>query len=259
MLLSYRSYCPTVKSIRFSTVPAASCTSTCHAPVQSGGTVFLLQVRHGDPPTCSSTSPTWGSPWNHTWWMLEPSAPATLVQQTSWPTSAGNVLPVSCGCRSTTALATTASATSTAAGVGAAAGAGGPALGGSRAGGPRVGRPGLGDGHGSGGGRGRRGGGRGLGRILGCEATREQGQRDDRSDAHHDGSPTGVVGCSSVARCTARRRRSSSQAPSVAAITVPAAPPPSWKRARYWRCRPAHLPENSAPTMAPQDPWIVVK
>jgi len=79
----WRRYCPTVKSIRFSTVPAASRTSTCHAPVQSAGTVFLLHVRHGDPPTCSSTSPTWVSPWNHTWWMLAPSAPATFVQQTS--------------------------------------------------------------------------------------------------------------------------------------------------------------------------------
>src|SRR2546430_5507911 len=40
------------------------------------------------------------------------------------PTSTGNVVPVSCGCRSTTDLATTASATSTAAVAGAAAGAG---------------------------------------------------------------------------------------------------------------------------------------
>src|SRR3989440_13093816 len=111
-----------------------------------------------------------------------------------------------------------------------------------------------------GGGRRRRGWGRGLGRVLSREAAcAKQGQRDERSDARHDGSPTGVDGCSAVVRCTARRRRCSSTAPSAAAITVPTAPPPSWNRARYWRCRPAHLPENSAPTIAPQDPWIVVK
>src|SRR5207247_3583212 len=51
-------YYPTVKSILFSTVPDASLTSTCQAPVHSAGTVFRLHVRHGDPLTCSSTSPT---------------------------------------------------------------------------------------------------------------------------------------------------------------------------------------------------------
>src|SRR5439155_2137392 len=68
-------YCPTVKSIRFSTAPAASLTSTCQAPVKSAGTVLRLHVRHGEPPTCSSTSPTWVSPWNHTWWSAVPAAP----------------------------------------------------------------------------------------------------------------------------------------------------------------------------------------
>src|SRR5690348_7021560 len=111
VLPSYNAYCPTVKSNRFSTAPDASRTSTCHAPVQSAGTVFLLHVRQGDPPTCSSTSPTWVSPWNHTWWMLPPPAPVTLVQQMSWPTSAGNALPVSCGARSRTDLAIAASST----------------------------------------------------------------------------------------------------------------------------------------------------
>src|SRR5205814_1743296 len=62
---------------------AASLTSTCQAPVQSAGTVLRLHVRQGDPPTCSSTSPTCVSPWNHTWWMLEPPAPSSLVQQLS--------------------------------------------------------------------------------------------------------------------------------------------------------------------------------
>src|SRR2546421_10777352 len=120
----------------------------------------------------------------------------------------------------------------------------------------RLGDHGFGDLDGGGGGRSLRR----SRRILGGQATAgEQGQRDDRSDARHDGSPTGVDGCSAVVRCTARRRRCSSTAPSAAAITVPTAPPPSWNRARYWRCRPAHLPENSAPTIAPQDPWIVVK
>src|SRR3989454_4975827 len=38
-------YCPTVKSILFNTVPAASLTSTCQAPVQSAGTVLRLHVR----------------------------------------------------------------------------------------------------------------------------------------------------------------------------------------------------------------------
>src|SRR5207245_11739891 len=83
VLASCVAYCPTVKSIRFSTVPAASRTSTCQAPVQSAGTVLRLHVRQGDPPTCSSTSPTCVSPWNHTWWMLEPPAPSSLVQQLS--------------------------------------------------------------------------------------------------------------------------------------------------------------------------------
>src|SRR2546422_10467690 len=73
-------YCPTVKSIRFSTVPAASRTSTCQAPVQSAGTVFLLQVRQGELPTASSTSPTWVSPWNQKWWIVVAAgAPVTLV------------------------------------------------------------------------------------------------------------------------------------------------------------------------------------
>src|SRR3989442_5007933 len=116
-------YCPTVKSIRFSTVPAASRTSTCHAPVQSAGTVFLLQVRQGELPTASSTSPTWVSPWNQTWWIVVAAvAPVTLVQSTTWPTSTGNAVPVSCGTRSRTDRATTASATLTLT-VGAAAGA----------------------------------------------------------------------------------------------------------------------------------------
>src|SRR5207237_8225101 len=61
-------YCPTVKSILFSTVPEASLTSTCQGPVQSGGTLFLLHVRQGDPLTCSSTSQTCVSPWHHTGW-----------------------------------------------------------------------------------------------------------------------------------------------------------------------------------------------
>src|SRR2546425_6704039 len=109
-------YWPTVKSTRFTTVPAASRTSTCHAPVQSAGTVFRLQVRHGEPPTCSSTSPTCVSPWNHTWWIVVSApagAPLTLVQNTSWPTSTGNTEPVSCGTRSTTFFATAASSTLT--------------------------------------------------------------------------------------------------------------------------------------------------
>src|SRR3989441_3665967 len=73
------SYCPTVKSIRFSTVPAGSRTSTCQAPLQSAGTAFLLQVRQGEPPTASSTSPTWVSPWNQTWWIVVAAiAPLTL-------------------------------------------------------------------------------------------------------------------------------------------------------------------------------------
>src|SRR6267154_1238427 len=110
---SANDYCPTVKSSLYSTVPAASFTSTCQAPVHSAGTALRLQVRQGDPPTCSSTSPTCVSPWNHTWWMLAPPAPSTLVQQLSWPTSAGNAAPVSCGCRSSTDRATTASTTVT--------------------------------------------------------------------------------------------------------------------------------------------------
>src|SRR5437016_10540282 len=121
------SYCPTVKSIRFSTGPVASRTSTCQAPVQSAGTAFLLQVRQGEPPTASSTSPTWVSPWNQTWWIVVAAvAPLTLVQSTTWPTSVGNAVPVSCGTRSTTDRATTASATLTLA-AGAAAGAAGAA------------------------------------------------------------------------------------------------------------------------------------
>src|SRR5579859_7623921 len=57
---------PTVKSTRFTTAPDASRTSTCHAPVQSGGTVLRLQVRQGEPPISSATSATWVSPWNQT-------------------------------------------------------------------------------------------------------------------------------------------------------------------------------------------------
>src|SRR3989442_600213 len=125
---SENDYCPTVKSSLFSTVPAASFTSTCQAPVHSAGTVLRLQVRQGDPPTCNSTSPTCVSPWNHTWWMLAPPAPSTLIQQINCATSAGNTVPVSCGCRSSTDRATTASTTVTD-GV-AAAGAGGAGGGG---------------------------------------------------------------------------------------------------------------------------------
>src|SRR5882762_881570 len=106
-------YCPTVKSILFSIAPAASFPSTCQAPVHSAGTVLRLHVRQGDPPTCSSTSPTCVSPWNHTWWMLEPPAPSSLVQQINCATSAGNTAPVSCGCRSKIDRATTASTTFT--------------------------------------------------------------------------------------------------------------------------------------------------
>src|SRR2546425_9028179 len=85
------SYCPTVKSIRFSTVPAGSRTSTCQAPVQSAGTVFLLQVRQGEPPTASSTSPTWVSPWNQTWWIAVAAvAPPPLVHSTPPPPAARN-------------------------------------------------------------------------------------------------------------------------------------------------------------------------
>src|SRR6266516_3728447 len=108
-------YYPTVKSILFSTVPDASLTSTCQAPVHSAGTVFRLHVRHGDPLTCSSTSPTSVSPWNHTWWIvvsLPAGAPLSLVQHTTWPTSGVNAEPVSWGARSTTDFATTASLTS---------------------------------------------------------------------------------------------------------------------------------------------------
>src|SRR5439155_252292 len=108
-------YYPTVKSILFSTVPDASLTSTCQAPVHSAGTVFRLHVRHGDPLTCSSTSPTCVSPWNHTWWIvvsLPAGAPLSLVQHTTWPTSGVNAEPVSWGARSTTDFATTASLTS---------------------------------------------------------------------------------------------------------------------------------------------------
>src|SRR5438445_872922 len=107
-------YCPSVKSIRFNTVPAASRTSTCQAPVQSAGTVFLLQVRQGEPPTASSTSPTWVSPWKQTWWIAGAAvAPVTLVQSTSWPQSAGNAVPVSWGTGSSTDRETTASVTRT--------------------------------------------------------------------------------------------------------------------------------------------------
>src|SRR5204862_1776316 len=113
-------YYPTVKSILFSTVPDASLTSTCQAPVHSAGTVFRLHVRHGDPLTCSSTSPTCVSPWNHTWWIAVPPAPLTLVHRTSWPTSTGNTDPVSCATRSTTFFATAASSTLTLAAAGSA-------------------------------------------------------------------------------------------------------------------------------------------
>src|SRR2546426_1030259 len=53
-----RFYCPTVKSILLSTVPASSRISTCHAPLASAGTVLRLQPRHGEPPIVSETSPT---------------------------------------------------------------------------------------------------------------------------------------------------------------------------------------------------------
>src|SRR5207237_6268788 len=99
----------------FSTVPDASLTSTCQAPVHSAGTVFRLHVRQGDPLTCNSTSPTCVSPWNHTWWIvvsLPAGAPLSLVQHTTWPTSGVNAEPVSWGARSTTDFATTASLTS---------------------------------------------------------------------------------------------------------------------------------------------------
>src|SRR6266849_1319442 len=121
---SENDYCPTVKSSLFSTVPAASFTSTCQAPVHSAGTALRLQVRHGEPPTCSSTSPTCVSPWNHTWWIVAApaDAPDTLVKNTSVPTVSGNVVPLSWGTRSTTLLAITAAST-----VRAAAGAGGGA------------------------------------------------------------------------------------------------------------------------------------
>src|SRR5213594_4826388 len=113
-------------------------------------------------------------------------------------------------------------------------------------------------GAGCGGGRGR---GRRLGGILrGEPPAGEQGQRHDRPDVLHDGSPSRVVRCTSeVVRCTARRRRCSSHVPRVAASTVPNPAPASWNLARYSRCRPTHLAANNAPTMAPQDPWIVVK
>src|SRR2546427_8382807 len=144
---SENDYCPTVKSSLFSTVPAASFTSTCQAPVQSAGTVLRLQVRQGDPPTCNSTSPTCVSPWNHTWWMLAPPAPSTLIQQINCATSAGNTVPVSCGCRSSTDRATTASTTVTdgvaAAGAAGAAAGGGALLGVLRGGAPAGGRGGA--------------------------------------------------------------------------------------------------------------------
>src|SRR2546425_3235146 len=143
-------YCPPVKSSLFSPVPAASFTSTCQAPVHSAGTVLRLQVRQGDPPTCNSTSPTCVSPWNHTWWTLAPPAPSSLTQQINCATSAGNTVPVSCGCRSSTDRATTASTTVTdgvaaagAAGAGGGGGGGGAGLVGGPAGGapPRGGGP----------------------------------------------------------------------------------------------------------------------
>src|SRR3989441_8210590 len=129
---SENDYCPTVKSSLFSTVPAASFPSPCQAPVHSAGTVLRLQVRQGDPPTCNSTSPTCVSPWTHTWWMLAPPPPSTLIQQINCATSAGNTVPVSCGCRSSTDRATTASTTVTdgVAAAGAAGAAGRAAAGG---------------------------------------------------------------------------------------------------------------------------------
>src|ERR1700752_3507700 len=89
------SYCPTVKSIRLSTVPASSRISTCHAPFASAGTVFLLHVLHGDPPTVSGTSPTSVSPKNHTWCNVCPLAPVARIHSTTDPTLSGNAVPVS--------------------------------------------------------------------------------------------------------------------------------------------------------------------
>src|SRR5438552_6274206 len=98
------------------------------------------------------------------------------------------------------------------------------------------------------------GGCRGLSGVLRGESpAEEQGRRSDHSHALHDGSPSEGV------PCTARRRRCSSHVPRVAAITVPAAAPATWNLTWYSRCRPAHLPANSAPTMAPHDPWMNVK
>ena len=79
----------------------------------------------------------------------------------------------------------------------------------------------LGDGH-----RRTRGGRCGcLRRVLRGESPAEEdGRRGDQSDALHDCSPSEGVSC------TARRRRCSSHVPSVAAIRVPAAAPPNWKR-----------------------------
>src|SRR5213078_4536135 len=99
---------------RYPLLPYREVDSFQHGPRR----VPHLHVRHGEPPTCSSTSPTWVSPWNHTWWSAVPAAPLTLVHRTSWPTSTGNTEPVSCGTRSTTFFATAASSTLTLAAAG---------------------------------------------------------------------------------------------------------------------------------------------
>src|SRR6266436_6658600 len=79
-------YWPTVKSIRFITLPASSRISTCHAPLASAGTVLRLHVLHGDPPIVSGTSPTWSPPWNQTLCSVCPLPPVTRIHSTTVPT-----------------------------------------------------------------------------------------------------------------------------------------------------------------------------
>src|SRR5207249_4917005 len=93
--LNVSPYCPTVKSILFRTVPAASRISTCHAPLASAGIVLRLHVLHGDPPTASDTSPTCSSPWNQTWCSDWPLPPVTRIHSTTVPTLSGKAVPVS--------------------------------------------------------------------------------------------------------------------------------------------------------------------
>ena len=81
---------------------------------------------------------------------------------------------------------------------------------------------------------GRRGGRLGLGGVL-CREGRRGGERqgsEDRAKVFHDGPPP------EFARCTTRRRRCSSQAPSAAATTVPLAVPAVWNLIWYSSRRP---------------------